>query len=36
MLAAPAPDATLYAAVKTSYNKPTYPQISLLVRRPGG
>ncbi len=29
-------DGTLYAAVKTSYNKSGYPKIALLVRRPSG
>lgn len=31
-----ASDGTLYAAVKTSYNTRTFPQISLLKRHPGG
>ncbi len=31
-----ASDGTLYFAVKTSYDLPGYPQISLLVRRPDG
>lgn len=29
-------DGTLYAAVKTSYDKSSYPKIALLVRRPSG
>jgi hypothetical protein len=31
-----AADSTLYAAVKTSYDKSGYPKIALLVRRPNG
>jgi hypothetical protein len=31
-----ASNGTLYCAVKTSYNKSTFPQIALLVRQPGG
>jgi hypothetical protein len=31
-----ASDGTLYAAVKTSYDKSGYPKIALLVRRPNG
>ena len=31
-----AADGTLYAAVKTSYDKSGYPKIALLVRRPNG
>ena len=31
-----AADGTLYCAVKTSYDTSNFPQISLLVRRPGG
>jgi hypothetical protein len=31
-----ASDGTLYAAVKTSYDKSGYPKIALLVRRPSG
>ncbi|CAN5767056.1 hypothetical protein BH10BAC3_BH10BAC3_22170 [soil metagenome] len=31
-----ASDGTLYFAVKTSYDLPGYPQISLLIRRPDG
>jgi hypothetical protein len=31
-----ASDSTLYAAVKTSYDKSGYPKIALLVRRPNG
>jgi hypothetical protein len=33
---AAASDGTLYAAVKTSYDKSGYPKIALLVRRPNG
>ncbi|MEI6946260.1 hypothetical protein V9K67_03600 [Paraflavisolibacter sp. H34] len=29
-------DGTLYCAVKTSYERPGYPKVSLLVRRPSG
>ncbi|MEI6945742.1 T9SS type A sorting domain-containing protein [Paraflavisolibacter sp. H34] len=32
----PAADGTLYCAVKTSYDSPGYPKVSLLVRRPNG
>ncbi|MEI6945623.1 T9SS type A sorting domain-containing protein [Paraflavisolibacter sp. H34] len=32
----PASDGTLYCAVKTSYDSPGYPKVSLLVRRPNG
>ena len=31
-----ASDGTLYCAVKTSYDLPAYPRISLLIRRPAG
>lgn len=31
-----AADGTLYCTVKTSYDTNNFPQISLLVRRPGG
>lgn len=31
-----AADGTLYAAVKTSYDKTNYPRLALLVRRPAG
>jgi hypothetical protein len=33
---APASDGTLYVAVKTGYDSPSYPSVALLVRRPGG
>jgi hypothetical protein len=36
MHAAVASDGTLYAAVKTSYDKNNYPKMGLLVRRPNG
>jgi len=36
MNAAVASDGTLYMAVKTSYNSPSQPLVSLLVRRPNG
>src|SRR5690606_8873702 len=29
-------DGTLYCAVKTSYNRPKYPRLALLIRRPSG
>ena len=31
-----ASDGTIYAAVKTSYDQSGYPQMALLIRRPGG
>ncbi len=31
-----APDGTLYAVVKTSYNRVGFPEVALLVRRPNG
>ena len=36
MNAAVASDGTLFMAVKTSYNNPKFPLVSLLVRRPAG
>ena len=36
MHVAVASDGTLYAAVKTSYDKNGYPKMGLLVRRPNG